>query len=161
MSETVHYRGKLKKIFTITEDMKLPLPISGTPGTSGKSDDSNESQLAVESNELAIINFFDSYIKKINDWVKENKQINLKHSLCDYNRKLYKNVVEFIEDTLYDKIVIIDDVIFEVTREEVDCDEDIFRSKKISEDEFEFEVKYYNGWCWFSEAIEYSLNNKE
>lgn len=66
---------------------------------------------------------------------------------------------EFFLDENYQKAVIIDGIIYRAVKEDVDPDSDIFRAKKINDNEIEFEVRYYNGGCGFNEAIDKALEN--
>jgi hypothetical protein len=53
-----------------------------------------------------------------------------------------------------------DDILYSVSKKEIDTDEDIFKSNENEDGTIEFEVKYYNGGCGFNEALEYALDNK-
>lgn len=68
---------------------------------------------------------------------------------------------EFFLDEYYQKAVIQDGVIYRVEKNDVDPDSEIFRVNKINDYEIEFEVRYYNGGCSFSEAIEEAFDNME
>lgn len=110
MSETVHYRGKLKKVERVGNE-KL------------------EDQCKRLINNVELDSFYDSYTEMLLDQYYE------KYIL--YNNNLY-----LIEE-----------------KEEIDAYNDIFTSHKIDDKTIQFEVKYYNGGCGFSEAIDYALEN--
>ena len=50
--------------------------------------------------------------------------------------------------------IVLDDTLYKVHSDEIDPDYDIFKLSK-TEDGFDFEVKYYNGGCSLSEALDY------
>lgn len=66
---------------------------------------------------------------------------------------------EFMADELYERYVVINDDVYEVTDKKYFSDEyDIFKAHKVSDTEYEYEVMYYNGGCSFEEAIEEAFN---
>lgn len=72
----------------------------------------------------------------------------------------YDTFQEALTDTYYREYVIQDDKLYKVTDfSDIEEYEDIFRAKKINGQDFEFEVKYYNGGCGFEEAIDYALKD--
>lgn len=71
----------------------------------------------------------------------------------------YDSYEEFYSDEYYHKAVILNDIIYLVEREDVDPYENIFTISKINDNEFKFEVRYYNGGCSFNEAIENAFEN--
>jgi len=64
---------------------------------------------------------------------------------------------EHFEDILSDDAIEIDGFVFDITKESIDPYSDIMIATKNEDGSYNFEVKYYNGGCGFSEAIEYSL----
>jgi hypothetical protein len=69
----------------------------------------------------------------------------------------YDSYQELLLDENYKDIIISDDVIYSVERQEVDADEDLFQASVNENGEVSFEVRYYNGGCSFNEAIEEAL----
>lgn len=76
-----------------------------------------------------------------------------------------KTVEEFdphtncFEDDYYETAVVIDGYVFTVESEDVNIYDDIFKASENKDGSIDFELKYYNGGCGFSEAIEYALKN--
>lgn len=64
---------------------------------------------------------------------------------------------EYFDDEFYRKAVEINGLVYEVESVELDPSDDIYRAKKIENGVIEFEVKFYNGGCSFSEAIDTAL----
>jgi len=60
----------------------------------------------------------------------------------------------------YQNYFLQDDILYSVSKKEIDTDEDIFNSSENKDGTINFEVKYYNGGCGFNEALEYALENK-
>lgn len=110
MSETVHYKGILKKVERLTEET------------------------------------LEDQCKRLLD----NKDLPSYHD----------TYAEFITDEHYQKIVVVNGEVYQVEKEMLDGDSDIFRASLIDNENIEFEVKYYNGGCGFDEAIEEALNRK-
>lgn len=69
------------------------------------------------------------------------------HEFCDSYR-------EKLEDVGYRKYFITNSTVYEVEAKEKDPDDDIFIATKNEDGSIDFEVKYYNGGCSFSEALE-------
>lgn len=67
-------------------------------------------------------------------------------------------VEQLTDDGGYEDYIIIDGTLYQ-TKEltEKDADEDIFEARKINGNDFEFEVRYYDGGCSFPEAIEEAM----
>lgn len=59
-------------------------------------------------------------------------------------------------DLPYQEAILIDDIVYEVSKEEL-IDSDIFLASKNDDGSIDFQVKYYNGGCSFDEAIDESL----
>lgn len=108
MSETVYYKGKLKKVKRLD----------------GESLEEQCERIFGE-NETAEY-YYDSYIEALTE-EREN-------------------------------FLVLENILFEVERKYVNTDDDIFKMKMNGHGEFEFEVKYYNGGCFFEEAIEKAYN---
>jgi hypothetical protein len=49
-------------------------------------------------------------------------------------------------------------VVYEIEKESIDPYDDVMMASENEDGTIDFEVKYYNGGCCFSEAIETSLN---
>lgn len=69
----------------------------------------------------------------------------------------YDSYREMLQDEFYDKYIIHNDKIYSIDRKTIDVDEDIFHASKNINGTIDFEVKYYNGGCGFSEAIAEAL----
>lgn len=110
MSETVHYKGKLKKVERINNEIL-------------------EDQCKRLLNNIELDSFYDSY-------------------------------AEMLIDEYYDRYIIHNKELYAIEEKEyIDPDCDVFNSQKINDEVIQFEVKYYNGGCGFSEAIGYALKN--
>lgn len=66
---------------------------------------------------------------------------------------------EMLTDEFYQEYVIYDDIVYQVEKQEMDDDDDIFITTKGKKGTFNFEVRYYNGGCGFDEAIEEAMKN--
>jgi hypothetical protein len=73
--------------------------------------------------------------------------------------EFYDTYKEMLLDRYCYDIVELDGVLFRVTKENVNVDEDIFRLNRSEDGTMTFEVKYYNGGCGFTEAIEEAFKN--
>ena len=69
----------------------------------------------------------------------------------------YEDAEEYFEDHYYEDAVIHDGMVFTVEKEFIEETDNIFKSENNSDGSISFEVKYYNGGCGFSEAIEEAL----
>ena len=67
----------------------------------------------------------------------------------------FKTWLDFLYDACYDQYVMLNDVLYEVKSEELDPADDIMRLT-WNGNGFNFEVRFYNGSCGFTEAIEKS-----
>ena len=65
---------------------------------------------------------------------------------------------DIYDDKFYQKIAIIDDLVYEVEKTELDPCDDIFRATKNADGSIDFEIKYYNGGCSFYDAVEYAID---
>lgn len=70
---------------------------------------------------------------------------------------IYDSKKEFFDDEFYRKAYLISGIVFEVDEEELDQDEDIFTSSHGNSGEIHFEIKFYNGGCSHSEAMDEAL----
>ena len=61
--------------------------------------------------------------------------------------------------TFYKYAVVIENQVFIVKKEIQDPYDNVFQATKNEDGSYDFVVKYYNGGCGFSEAIEYALEN--
>ncbi|MBT2759920.1 hypothetical protein [Paenibacillus sp. ISL-20] len=99
-------------------------------------------------------------LKMIERYNNETLEDQCKRLLDDKELPSYcDSYEEFFLDENFDKAVIIDGMIYLAEKEAVDSDSDIFKVKKINDNEIEFEVRYYNGGCSFNEAIDEAFNN--
>ena len=71
----------------------------------------------------------------------------------------YDSYEECFSDECYDKFTIYNGIIYNIEKEDVGTDEDIFNAKIEDNGEISFEVRYYNGGCGLEEAIEEALKN--
>lgn len=71
----------------------------------------------------------------------------------------YESNIEFFNDHFYEKAVVHNDIVYEVECKSLEPWDDIFESKENPDLTINFEVKYYNGGCSFTEAIGYALKN--
>ena len=62
-------------------------------------------------------------------------------------------------DTYYEEYYIYNSVLYRVDKKEIDFDEDIFTATVNENNKIEFEVKYYNGGCGFTEALDEAMNS--
>lgn len=72
----------------------------------------------------------------------------------------YDDKAEYFNDEYSSKATLINNLVFEIEREEKEDDCDIFKSSENEDGTISFEVKYYNGGCGFSEAIDEAIKNK-
>jgi len=114
MSETVHFRGKLKKIEV--EDLDA-------------------------FKKEAVDNYFKT--APTPNWYEG-----------DYE--------DFFDDDFCEKYIVDKGSVYEILSKEVtDADGDIYIANANSEGTIDYEVRYYNGGCGFSEAIEDALERME
>jgi len=66
----------------------------------------------------------------------------------------YDDYKEFLTDEYYKKYTILGCDVYSIEKIKDYQDEDIFELNKISNDEYSFQLRYYNGGCSFDEAIE-------
>lgn len=59
-----------------------------------------------------------------------------------------------------ENLIYINNVFYEMQRKQYDAYDDIIEAKKI-DNGYEFELRYYNGGCGFSEALEEAIDNAE
>lgn len=74
--------------------------------------------------------------------------------------EFYTSYAEMLTDEYYQQYIIHRDDLYQIEYRSLDMDDGIFITKPIPYG-YEFEVKYYNGGCGFSEAIGYALNNSK
>lgn len=111
MSETVHYRGKLKKIEVKDIDV---------------------------FKEETVNSYFK--IAPIPNWYEGD----------------YAN---FFDEDMSEMYIINNECVYEILSKEVtDNDEDIYTTELNSDGTIDYEVRYYNGGCGFSEAIDDALS---
>lgn len=72
--------------------------------------------------------------------------------------KYYDDWEEYFSEYFYEEYIIIDNKIYKPKYENIYFN-DIFRINKVKED-YEFEIKYYNGGCNFNEAIRIALEEE-
>jgi hypothetical protein len=69
------------------------------------------------------------------------------------------NFIEQMADELYDKYVLIDGIIYEIDKEDLDDDGDISEVVRLSDGRLKFHFRYYNGGTCFSEMLKDGVNN--
>jgi len=69
----------------------------------------------------------------------------------------YDDVEELFHDELSTDVKLIDGQVYKVEREYFEDSDSIFKSSENEDGTIDFEVKYYNGGCGFSEALDYAL----
>lgn len=78
----------------------------------------------------------------------------------------YDSAIECLESESYSatkgyygEYILINERLYKVVEcQDIDPDEDIIRAEKNPDGTINFEVKYYNGGCGFSEAVEEAVN---
>lgn len=74
----------------------------------------------------------------------------------------YDNWQEVIMYKLYNKYVIHNDKVYEVLEQNYkDTEYDIFNARKNDDGTIDYDVMYYNGGCYFDEAIGHALDSME
>lgn len=69
----------------------------------------------------------------------------------------YEGAAEEFKNLCYEEFYIYEDKVYKIVKEALNPYEDIFDAKKGVDGEIIFELKYYNGGCCMSEALEESL----
>lgn len=106
--------------------------------------------------------WFKGTIKKINLWDKTAEQW-----AEDYCKKAgiekasyTSNWVEQLIDEEHDKIIRFNSDLYEtIEKYKVDEEDDIMFAEENKDWTVNFEVKYYNGWCGFEEAIQKAIED--
>lgn len=86
--------------------------------------------------------------KTVSEYVKEK---------CSEIPEYYNDEKEYFNDTFYNAAVEVSGQVYEVEKEDVDSDYDIFIAIKNDDGSISFEVMYYNGACSFDEAIDQAI----
>jgi hypothetical protein len=100
---------------------------------------------------------FQSYVER---FIKDKKQ----EIPSSYQGKCLSNdeVEEMFRDVFYKEHgVIIEGIIYEIVQIENYESDDIFEAKKQRDGSIDFILKYYNGGCSFTEAMEYAFEKME
>ncbi len=71
--------------------------------------------------------------------------------------KYYDDEKEYFDDHLSSQAIFFEGQVYEIDRTEYEDNDDIFESSKNEDGTIDFQVKYYNGGCGFSEALESAL----
>ncbi len=81
----------------------------------------------------------------------------------DSNLKLpeyYKNYIEFLADMISEEYILIHNKLYYISYDnEIETDDDIYEATLNEDGSIDYEVKFYNGACGFSEAIEEAVDN--
>jgi len=75
----------------------------------------------------------------------------------DYKIPENYTLKEFFDEKYYKAAYAIDDQVFEVEKAEFDDCDDILIASKNDDGSIDFQVKYYNGGCSFSEALDCAI----
>lgn len=92
--------------------------------------------------------------------VDEDVELVAADTLVELNEprsKWYKTALDQLESDGYKKYVVMDGRIYKVEAKSEDPESDIFRATRNADGSFDFEVRYYNGGCSFTEAVERAI----
>jgi len=78
------------------------------------------------------------------------------HKIPEY----YEDEKEYFDEHLCNHAVNIDGQVYEIERTEYKDNDGIFESSINKDGSIDFQVKYYNGGCGFSEALGCAIKNK-
>lgn len=74
--------------------------------------------------------------------------------------EFYDSFEEAVRSDLHEKYLVTKDAVFEIIEnEELDGCDDIYFAKQTGDNEFTYVVRFYNGGCPFSEAVEQALTD--
>jgi hypothetical protein len=73
----------------------------------------------------------------------------------------YNDSAEQLCDDFYKEFIVIDGVLYHLESTEMSDDEDIYNARENTDGSINFEVKFYNGGCSLSEAIEEAVGRLE
>lgn len=90
-------------------------------------------------------------------WTLEEKCEQFMKSKSQVLPEWHSKYKESVEDSFYKEIVILNDELYSVEMESFSDDQDIFTSKNNDDWTIDFDIRYYNGWCSFDEAIGYAV----
>lgn len=75
-----------------------------------------------------------------------------------YNQENIEELKEYFRDETDEQYIIIEDDIYEVLEDVSLDDVDLFEANENSDGEIEYLLRYYNGGCGFSEALEVAID---
>jgi len=78
----------------------------------------------------------------------------------EFNDDYYDSFQEMLLDQSYERYIVHNDILYSVTRQELNTEDSLFNMSKNEDGDFDFEVRYYNGGCGFDEAIERAFERK-
>ena len=74
----------------------------------------------------------------------------------------YDTWKEYLVSEFYDYYVVVGENVYKViSKEEIDFDDNAFDLTNLQNGEYKYNVRYYNGGCCFSEAIQYAFEENE
>ena len=103
------------------------------------------SEVEINKGRLTLVSTLSNFLKEHKDQIK-------------YPCEGESEEVQF-SDNFYDSHVLIGDFVYEVIKEDVDFYDDIFNMSWDSNGDLHYLLKYYNGGCGFSEAIDTAYMN--
>jgi len=77
----------------------------------------------------------------------------------EFDPKDYDNAYEMIHEELWNSHTIIENQLYKIEKEEMDCDFEFYEANRRFDGKIEFHVMYYNGGCGLTEAIEEAVKN--
>lgn len=82
---------------------------------------------------------------------------------CDENLPSYYDTwEEYLIYEFYDYYVVVGENVYRImSKQQIDYDESTFDLTKLQDEEYKYNVRYYNGGCCFSEAIQYAFKENE
>lgn len=82
---------------------------------------------------------------------------------CDENLPSYYDTwEEYLVYEFYDYYVVVGENVYKImSKEQIDYNESTFDLTKLQDEEYKYNVRYYNGGCCFSEAIQYAFKENE
>lgn len=74
----------------------------------------------------------------------------------------YDTWEEYLICEFYDYYVVVGENVYRIiSKQQIDYDESTFDLTKLQDEEYKYNVRYYNGGCCFSEAIQYAFKENE
>lgn len=91
------------------------------------------------------------------------KRVALTCPCCDENLPSYYDTwEEYLIYEFYDYYVVVGENVYKImSKQQIDYNESTFDLTKLQDEEYKYNVRYYNGGCCFSEAIQYAFKENE